>query len=146
MFTFTKAEHYIYTATVNPFIETFTADTIVGDISEHMSRNVNYNLICHRIFCNSLGCVDAYDIEGRRVYHNCIPVPYYGEGAYEDAIVEYFENVVVVIYRPEIGLHVKIVVRFTADMDKLNRVESVYKSMYGNAGFDIELTEEWSEG
>lgn len=145
MFTFTRAENYICTAGLNPFIEMFTAETIVGDISEHMNRNINYNLICHRIFCNTIGCVDAYDIDGRRVYHNCIPVPYYGEGSYEDAVMKYFENGVEVIYRPEIGLHVKIVVRFTADMAKLKHAEMIYKSMYNDTVFDMELTEEWSD-
>lgn len=144
MFAFTIAEHRIHTANLNPFIESFTADTIVSDISEHMSRNVNYTYVCHRIFCNTIGCVSAYDADGRKVYHNCIPIPYYGEGTYEDTIAKYFENVVEVIYRPESAKHVMIVVRFTADTDRLNHAEQIYKSMYGDDVVDIELMEEWS--
>lgn len=143
MFTGPLAEHRYKTADIHPFLEQFTVDTIIGDISEHMSRNVNYMDVCQRIFKNTLGSVDAYDIWYRHTYHNDVPVPYYGQGTYEEVLNDYYENVVEVQYRPLNSNHAKLVIRFTTDDQKLHDAEVIYKSMVPE--FDVELTTEHSD-
>lgn len=125
----TSMEYQHYMAGVNPYIETFMLNAIVEGVDGYMARNVDYAVMCHDLFNNIHGCVDAYDIEGRRVYHNCVPVPYYGTGSYEDAVNEYFENVVDMLYCPEVGGYARVVVRFTADDQRLQQAACAYMSM-----------------
>lgn len=113
-------------------IAMFTITTIISDSVDHLYRGISYDTLCERLFRNTIGAVIVTNSMGKRIFYRHVPVPYYGDGTYDDALANYYETHVTFPYPTQCGMEVIITVRFTVDHDRLQAAEHVFKTFNHN--------------